>query len=414
MVVNKHQHINNESELYEQLVDEVFVSSNRKNAVGIEVEYFPMLRSHLHTPAAQPGREEGKGFMGLYPWLILLADRYGWKPMPVESSAAIAFTLKGGGRLTLEPGGQIEYSSPPYPHYREALKGAEEFERLLCEEGAKVDLIFLTEGFNRQLGEETPRLVVEKPRYLLMDQHFEKIGPYGRMMMRQTCATQINLDFGPPEMAIERWNLASLAAPALNALFANASHVHDGKCWKSFRYQIWRKTDPSRTNIPWEEFAKGDPVAHYLRFALNATVLMIVDPIEGFRPPRRSMTFAQWMKEGEERYPDLDDWRTHLTTLFPDVRPRGFIEIRSLDALPIAERRAAVELTTALLYDGDLRKKALAWFQDPVRRKKGSPQSTWEERFEIGKGLLGMGLENSQLEYLQWYDEAKGPVVQRV
>ncbi|MCB0712498.1 MAG: hypothetical protein KDD67_09230 [Ignavibacteriae bacterium] len=395
-----------ENSLYEQLFNEVFTSSNTdRDQVGVEVEFFPILVSHINTGAAQPGKNSGSGFIGLYPWLMLLADRHDWQPAPVESSAAIAFTLREGGRVTLEPGGQIEYSTIPHPNLTEALNDVERFEQLLREEGERVGLTFLSEGFNSHLGGEIPQLVVQKPRYLLMDQHFAEVGPYGRMMMRQTCATQINLDFGSPDVAVERWRLANLAAPALNALFANSPNVFHDQNYQSFRYEIWRKTDPCRTNFSYEASWSGDPVATYMSFALDATVLAISDPVEGFRSPSRSLTFRQWIVEGGDSGPDLDDWRTHLTTLFPDVRPRGFIEIRSIDALSGPLRRAAVELTVALLYNDQVRRRGLKLFEDRVLRAKGEPVSSWEERFSVGKKLLEIACAEENLESLIWYDK---------
>ena len=305
--------------------------------------------------------------------------------------------------MTLEPGGQIEYSTSPHDTATGALEDAGCFERLLIEEGEKVGLIFPIEGFNRHLGSEVPRLVVRKPRYIVMDRHFDRIGPYGRMMMRQTCATQINLDFGPPDVAVERWRLANLAAPALNALFANSPRDHGGERYRSFRYEIWRNTDPCRTDLPYDRVASDDPVALYLRFALDATVLVIADPTDGFRAPSRPMTFREWMSDGEPTFPDMEDWRTHLTTLFPDVRPRGFIEIRSIDALAGAERRVAVELVSGLIYNERCRKRGLALFEDPSLLRKGSPHAPREDRFGVGRRLMEIGLEEMGSEALRGY-----------
>ena len=394
------------SDLYQHLVDEVFLPYKaNEDRVGIEVEFFPMLLSHLNTGAAQPKRNEGSGFMGLYPWLLLLADRHGWKPASVESSAAIAFVLPKGGRVMLEPGGQIEYSTLPRKRYQDALSDAEEFEQLLTDEGRGVGLTFLAEGFNSRLGSATPRLIVEKPRYLLMDKHFAEIGPYGRMMMRQTCATQINLDFGAPEIATERWKLANLVASPLNALFANSPHLLDETCRPSFRYEIWRRTDPCRTNFPQEAIHSLNPAEAYLRFALDASVLVISDEIDGFRSPDHPMTFHEWMTEGERSYPDIDDWCVHLTTLFPDVRPRGFIEIRSIDALSTHERHAVVVLTTGLLYNNKLRRRGLELLKDPVTLSQAEPTASWENRYKVGQKLLEIGLEELESDELIWYHE---------
>ncbi len=385
------------------LEEQVFCTAaeTKPDRVGVEVEFFPLIRSQLGTASAQPEREKAGSFLGLYPWLLLLAERHGWVPQSVESSAALAFKLQSGGTVTLEPGGQIEYSSPPFARPELALEDAATAERLLCEEGDRVGLTFETGGFNRWLGGSPPQLVVRKPRYLVMDRHFQNIGPYGRMMMRQTCATQINLDFGSPEKMEARWQVANLAMPALNALFANAPHQYNGTHFKSFRYEIWRHTDPCRTGaVP--TLLEADPVTCWLQLALDASVMLVPSEQEGFRAPYKPVSFRGWMSgqaDPADGYPDLDDWHLHLTTLFPDVRPRGFLELRLIDGLPARYRAAAVVLTTALLYNDGLCTEGLRM----LRSQSVIGQKSEKERFEAGKRLLECAVEETDHAALREY-----------
>lgn len=397
--------------LYNLLVSEAFTAADPDAArVGLETEFLPLNAHGFGTLLAQPAREVGTDMfggpaIGLYPWLMLLAERHNWMSAPTESSAAIAFEYDEGGLVTLEPGGQIEYSSPPEMSAEVALEKTERFATILREEGERIGLVFLDEGCNRHTGRELPHLVVRKPRYLAMDKYFERLGPYGRMMMRSTCATQVNLDFGPPEVASRRWKLINLAAPALNALFANSPGEIEGTSFPSVRYEIWRRTDPSRTGIPDGMLGK-DPAAAYLRFAVKAEVLLLHDPVDGFRAPKAPMTFRDWLKgESSELPPDLEDWRLHLTTLFPDVRPRGFIELRSIDALPARERRAAVILSTLLLYDATLLDTALALFDDDDLCRKSGADESFDDRFTVGAALLRTAIETTGDAELRAYAE---------
>ena len=389
--------------LRDDLEEQVFctVAEPRPDRVGVEVELFPLIRSQLGTASAQPEREKAGSFLGLYPWLLLLAERYGWTSQSVESSAALAFKLQTGGTVTLEPGGQIEYSSPPFEHPEQALEDAAIVEKLLCSEGERVGLWFETGGFNRWLGGNPPQLVVQKPRYLVMDQHFQKTGPYGRMMMRQTCATQINLDFGSVEKMERRWRLANLASPALNALFANAPHEYNGTHFKSFRYEIWRHTDPCRTGaLP--GLLEADPVTAWLQLALDASVMLVPSEQEGFRAPCKPVSFRGWMNgeaDSSDGFPDLDDWHLHLTTLFPDVRPRGFLELRLIDGLPAQHRTAAVVLATSLLYNDGLLGEGLRLLSSQAKISERSEK----ERFLVGKALLECAAEETGHAALREY-----------
>ena len=387
--------------LRDDLESRVFApaSGSSEDRVGVEVEFFPLVRSRIGSGLAQPGREGNQDFPGLFPWLNALAAECGWSCSPAES-AALAFQLKNGGAITLEPGGQVEYSSPPFHTPEEALADVAQVESLLCREGEKVGLTFATCGFNRWLGDAAPQLVVQKPRYLVMDRHFEKIGPYGRMMMRQTCATQINLDFGSAEMLERRWRVANLASPALNALFANAPHSYRGTDFKSFRYEIWRYTDPCRTGSL-DGLLDTDPVSAWLNFALEASVMLI--PADGdFREATTPISFRQWMNgdgHPDDGFPDMDDWQLHLTTLFPDVRPRGFLELRLIDALPPQARDAAVVLSTMLLYNRHL-------LEESLRVLEAAPQiaeKSEHERFLAGKLLLEYAAEETDHAVLREY-----------
>lgn len=178
-----------------------------------------------------------------------------------------------------------------------------------------------------------------------MTRYFDTIGPSGVRMMRQTAATQLSLDAGrQPE---ERWRLLSDLAPYLTAIFANSPRYAGRDTGdQSFRARCWRLLDPSRTGIP---HADGSAVESYTRFALDAVDMTRTDAAGAYR------TFGDWVSDDVATEAQ---WENHLTTLFPEVRPRGHLELRSIDAVEPTLVGAALVLVAGLVYDPDSAREA--------------------------------------------------------
>jgi glutamate--cysteine ligase len=174
-----------------------------------------------------------------------------------------------------------------------------------------------------------------------MERYFTEVSPAGLRMMSLTASLQLNIDFGPDPSTT--WKHAHVVAPVLAAAFAN-SPTTDGTRWRpvSHRQQIWAATDPSRTRPVGAE--PGD----WRRYVLDAKVMLREGPagIE-LAPERRS--FAEWL--GGHEPPTIGELELHLTTLFPPLRPRGYLELRMIDALPAPGRAAAIATVWALLTD---------------------------------------------------------------
>ncbi len=377
-----------EDALYRMIAGELFAPSSA-DRIGIELELGTSRRVGGVVEGVPLERDcHGAGI------LDLLADIAGslGGTAHLDDYTDISVQLPNGGAITLEPAGQIEYSGPPIHSVCGALDDLASVRSVIEASARRLSIDLWTDGFNPDFDPARFDLVVAKPRYLAMDQHFAEVGSFGRRMMRATCSLQINLDFSRGAEAQERWRLANMIAPSLNALFANSPARHNGCDYKSFRAEIWRQADPTRTGRLYD-CPDLDPVADYLRFALNATVMMIERDGVMHRPVR-TITYHTWMLHGSEHgWPDWSDWRLHLTTLFPDVRARGWMELRSIDALDHEQIGVAVALTTALIYNPEIRAEALERLEN--RRRVASPGDHehggyWSSDLETGYELLGL------------------------
>jgi glutamate--cysteine ligase len=196
-----------------------------------------------------------------------------------------------------------------------------------------------------------------------MDKHFASLGPYGQRMMRQTCTVQVNLDFGPDDASLaKRYLLSQLMAPVAAAAFAYSPVVdRQRQGIPGFRTRIWRHADDSRTGLPGLDKlctqvtcggarARDLCIDTYLEFALNAQVIFVT--ALGYKVPDRRTTFGEWLEQPIDGVsPTIEDFKTHLTLMFPEVRPRGFLELRSIDCQPRAFQAVPAAFATGLLYE---------------------------------------------------------------
>jgi glutamate--cysteine ligase len=260
-------------------------------------------------------------------------------------------------RLTFEPGGQMEIVTPPRPSIDQALEDIQRLELLLQRVLPWRGIRLASYGLNPWQKETEIELQTPLPRYRAMERYFSHTGPGGLRMMRLSCALQINVDIGAGTEAEERWRLANLMAPVLTGMFANSPAMGGEKSeWRSARSLVWHDVDPSRTG----SLLGPDGPQAYLDFALDAGLLLRRAP-DGYRPGHPGYAFGDWLRDGDDLgYPTLDDWQYHLTTLFPQVRPRGSFELRSIDSPPAEWRCVPVAVATALLVDGTARERGIA------------------------------------------------------
>jgi glutamate--cysteine ligase len=305
-------------------------------------------REHVAHTALRPSTERRVG-LELEAHLVDL-DRPAARPSWARVQAVLADVppMPAGSAVTVEPGGQIELSTPPLADAVAAVRG------LLADvatlrthlAGQRLGAAALGADPARPL-----RRVNPGTRYVAMEQHLDAVGcgAAGRAMMTATAALQVNLDAGPEQGWAERLDALHALVPVLVAASA-ASPYLAGRAsgWQSMRREAWLGIDGARTGA----MATGDPVTAWADYALGAPVMMVRDG-DQTRPLTTRVSFAAWA-DGHpafDRPPSVADLDYHLTTLFPPVRPRGYLEIRGLDALPDRWWPAVVALTTVLLDD---------------------------------------------------------------
>ena len=260
--------------------------------------------------------------------------------------------LPGGGLITLEPGGQLEISSAcaaGLPGLISATR--DDLARaggLLAEAGLRFGNLALDPL-------RPPRRTLELPRYAAMEQQFDRTGPAGRTMMCSTASLQVSLDAGLDGTgcgsASRRWHHLHALAPLLTAMFANSPFANGTPSgWRSSRQAAWLAIDQTRTAAP---AALGeDPRQDWARYALDANVLCIRPETEKgnwYAPQKLSM--RNWLRGDGPRPATRQDLDYHLTTLFPPVRPRGFLELRVIDAQAGGDWEVVAAVVTALVED---------------------------------------------------------------
>lgn len=308
----------NTKHLFPAMASGVATRSSSTAFIGAEVE---LLVRDAHTGAI--ARLDGA--MG--EWLRVAAASGAWTSQ-ASSKGAPKYCLPNGGTITLEPGGQMELSSAPHRTPRALVEAIHTSVSDLEWGAADFGLVLNAVGIDpvHSLAETPLQLTAE--RYTRMDRYFSAISPSGARMMRQTAALQVSVDAAHDPVLC--WNALNRAAPAFTALFAN-SRMYEGRDsgYASYRAQMWRELDPSRTGVI-------PDAAGYDAFAKRA----------------RSMADAPAYRAFDELDNATDaDWDLHLSTLFPEIRPKKYFEVRCIDSIPVRYVAAPILLVASLAWD---------------------------------------------------------------
>jgi glutamate--cysteine ligase len=334
-----------------QFISDSCLADGPVGRVGLEIE------AHCYDPAdpqRRPGWDEITGVLESLP------------AMPGESV------------VTVEPGGAVELSGPPLLGVTAAIEAMASDQGLLRKafDVAGLGLVSLGADPLRPAERINPG-----PRYRAMEEFFtaSDTGAAGAAMMTSTASIQVNLDAGPQDGWADRVHLAHALGPVMVAISANSPLLSGQFCgWRSSRQRVWSQLDSARCG-PILTASGEDPGTDWARYALKAPVMLVHSP-EAV-PITHRVPFADWA-DGREllggRRPTRYDLEYHLTTLFPPVRPRQWLEIRYLDSLP-ADIWPAVVFTIVTLLDEPVA-------ADLAAEAVESVATAWDTAARIGLG----------------------------
>jgi len=326
--------------------------------IGAEHEKFGFDKSTLRRPAY-----EGPG--GIKAMLDGLT-RFGWTPV-LEGDHVIALERKNAegfsASISLEPGGQFELSGAPLKDIHDICNETGQHLMEVKQVADQLNLGFLGLGFDpKWRREDIP--VMPKGRYDVMRAYMPKKGKLGLDMMLRTCTIQANLDFDSEADMVMKFRTSLALQPIATALFANSPFT-EGKPngFVSARANVWTDTDPDRTGMLGFVFEDGFGYERYADYALDAPMYFA----------KRGQTYVDLSGQSFRAFIDgkldalpgdratVQDWADHLTTLFPEVRLKQYLEMRGADGGPWSRICALPALWAGILYDAPTARRRSRW-----------------------------------------------------
>ncbi|MBA2936582.1 glutamate--cysteine ligase [Sphingomonas sp. CGMCC 1.13654] len=356
--------------------------------IGTEHEKFVFWKDSKRAPSyEEPG--------GIHALMIGLT-KFGWTPI-IEGENVIGLTGRDGG-ISLEPAGQFELSGAPLDNLHETC--AETGRHLAqCKEiGDKLGIGFLGLGFwPDKTRAELP--IMPKGRYKIMLDHMPRVGSLGLDMMLRTCTIQTNLDYSSEADMVKKFRVSLALQPLATALFANSPFTESKpNGYLSYRSHIWTDTDPKRTGMLPFVFEDGFGYERYADYMLDVPMYFAFR--EGGYVDAAGLSFRDFLKgelsvlPGEK--PTKADWNDHLSTAFPEVRLKSFLEMRGADGGPWNKICALPAFWVGLLYDD----QALdaAWdlvkhwtVEDHHRIREQVPRLALDTKGPRGRSFLDLG-----------------------
>ena len=308
-----------------------------------------------------------EGPVGVRAMLEGLRDHFGWQPIMEKGNIIGLKDPAGGASITLEPGGQFELSGAPLKTLHETCSEVNSHLEQVRTVAEPLGIGFLGVGFSPLWTRaETP--IMPKGRYNIMRAYMPTKGDLGLDMMLRTATVQVNLDFAEERDMVEKLRIGLALQPVATALFANSPFT-EGKPngYLSFRAHIWHDVDPDRTGLLPFVFEDGMGFERYADYALDVPMYFLYR--DGQYIDMTGMTFRQFLEKGGSynapgARPTIGDWVDHLTTLFPEVRLKRFIEMRGADGGPWRRLCALPAFWVGLLYDAGTQDEALQLVKD--------------------------------------------------
>jgi glutamate--cysteine ligase len=329
----------------DQLINH-FASGEKPRArwrIGTEHEKFVYARSDHHAPSW----DEPAGIRALLGEL----EQYGWRP--VEENGKVIALTGADGSVSLEPAGQFELSGAPLDNLHQTCAETGRHLQQVKAAGEKLGIGFLGMGmWPDKTRAELP--IMPKGRYAIMLRHMPRVGTMGLDMMLRTCTIQVNLDYASEADMAKKFRVGLALQPLATALFA-ASPFTEGKPngMLSYRSHIWSDTDAARTGMLPFVFEDGFGYERYADYMLDVPMYFVYR--DGQYIDAAGLSFRDFLR-GElsvlpgER-PTIDDWNDHLSTAFPEVRLKTFLEMRGADGGPWNRICALPAFWVGLLYD---------------------------------------------------------------
>jgi glutamate--cysteine ligase len=334
--------INSKSDLVEYLEGGCKPKSEWK--LGTEHEKFGYTLNDL-----RPLPYEGKS--GINAILTGLAEQFAWRPV-FEDGHIIALLDETGASITLEPGGQLELSGAVLDNIHQTCTEVNTHLKQVRTVSEPLGVAFLGMGFQPKWRREDMQWM-PKARYRIMREYMDKVGSMGQDMMSRTCTVQVNMDFSSERDMVHKFRTSLALQPIATALFANSPFT-DGKPngFVSYRSHVWEDTDPDRTGMLPFVFDGDMGFERYVDYMLEVPMYFVYR--DGAYVDASGQSFRDFLDgrlpalPGEK--PTLKDWEDHLTTAFPEVRLKRFLEMRGADGGPWRRLCALPALWAGLLY----------------------------------------------------------------
>ncbi len=312
--------------------------------IGTEHEKFVYATSDHHAPSY----DEAGGIRALLGEL----EQHGWRPV-TEGGNVIAMS-GADGSISLEPAGQFELSGAPLENLHQTCAETGRHLAQVKAAGEKLGIGFLGLGmWPDKTRAELP--IMPKGRYAIMLRHMPRVGTMGLDMMLRTCTIQVNLDYASEADMVKKFRVGLALQPLATALFANSPFT-EGRPngFLSYRSHIWSDTDPARTGMLPFVFEDGFGYERYAEYMLDVPMYFVYR--EGRYIDAAGLSFRDFLRgelsvlPGEK--PTIEDWDDHLSTAFPEVRLKTFLEMRGADGGPWNRICALPAFWVGLLYDG--------------------------------------------------------------
>ncbi len=293
------------------------------------------------------------GKNGIKALLEATQQRFGLLPLMDDGNLIGLIDPDKGGAISLEPGGQFELSGAPLETVHQTCAESADHLRLLNEIAEPMGIGFLGMGVipTWKLDEISP---MPKARYGIMAPYMEKVGTLGTSMMFRSCTVQVNLDFESEADMVKKLRVSLALQPIATAMFANSPFL-EGKPngFSSFRSYIWQHTDNDRTGMLPFAFEDGMGFERYVDYALDVPMYFVLR--DGKYINCAGESFREFLKGNLPQLPGekplIADWEDHISTIFPEVRLKQFLEMRGADCGSWADICALPALWVGLLYD---------------------------------------------------------------